>query len=359
MITSDVLSKELSRESGISERADETAWQNYLSKKEHLTFVDDTRWDQFVRRHYQLRQFRAVSYSQRKIDGGISLTMANHPVFGKYLVTAPFASFGGFSFDNSESMSRLINFTEQMVEDENAKYAVIRHMDNTQNVPSGWTANNIYATYIVDLDSDPDEIFRNSIKKNARRDVNKAIREGLTIQFGAEELLNPFWDVITRSMQELGSPYHSRMYLKNLLDIWGDDALLGIVYTKDNVPAGCCLLMCCDDKANLLHANLLSEFRSMCTGDFLYWSAIEECCKRGYSQLDLGRSLIGSGNENFKMKWKPSVHPLHYWYYLKDGDTVPNLNQSNPKYKLPRLIWSKLPLSVQRRLGPYLISGIL
>lgn len=181
------------------------------------------------------------------------------------------------------------------------------------------------------------------------------------MKFDSFDLLDDFWDIITRSMKELGSPYHSKNYIIKLLEIWGDDAKIGIAYTNEGNPFGCCLLMFHKDTAVLLHANILSEFKvsSMCAGEFLYWSVISECCKRGFSQLDLGRSLIGSGNERFKMKWKPIVYPLHYWYYLNKDISIPNLNQSNPRYKIPRLIWEKLPLYIHKKIGPHLISGIL
>jgi len=332
---------------------------NYLQRKNGTTFVDDARWPEFMKTHYNFDQFRSVSEQNDKIDGAITLTLANHTIFGKYLVTAPFANYGGFYFENQQSLNCLVQYSEKICAEHDANYVVLRHIYGHADLPSGWKKNDIYATYIIDLENDPDEIFHNSIKKRARRDVNKALRESFQIKFGTYNLVDDFWNTITRSMQELGSPYHSKKYLTDLFDIWGMDAQIGVAYTQEGEPFGCCLLMFHKETAVLLHANILQKFRAMCSGDFLYWSVISECCKQGFSHLDMGRSLIGSGNEKYKLKWKPTVYPLHYWYYLKEGESIPNINQGNPKYRIPREIWKRLPLFVQKNLGPYMISGIL
>ena len=73
------------------------------------------------------------------------------------------------------------------------------------------------------------------------------------------------------------------------------------------------------DVVTNLHANILRRFRSDYAGEFLYWSVIERYCRKGFKVFDLGRSLIGSGNETFKMKWKPRKQLLAYWYALDAG----------------------------------------
>jgi hypothetical protein len=74
--------------------------------------------------------------------------------------------------------------------------------------------------------------------------------------------------------------------------------------------------------------------------------------------LDLGRSLIGSGNETFKMKWRPRKKELAYWYTLMPGQQLPALHQKNPKFQLAISLWKRLPAFVVRPFGPFLIKGL-
>jgi hypothetical protein len=112
------------------------------------------------------------------------------------------------------------------------------------------------------------------------------------------------------------------------------------------------------DVATNLHANILRRFRSDYAGEFLYWSLIERYCQKGFKVFDLGRSLIGSGNESFKMKWKPHRQLLAYWYALMPGHALPDLNQKSPKFQLAIWMWKRLPSFAVRLLGPFLIKGL-
>jgi hypothetical protein len=77
-----------------------------------------------------------------------------------------------------------------------------------------------------------------------------------------------------------------------------------------------------------------------------------------FKVLDLGRSLIGSGNETFKMKWKPRKQLLAYWYALIKSRELPELNQKNPKFQVAIWVWKHLPAFIVHWLGPSLIKGV-
>ena len=83
-------------------------------------------------------------------------------------------------------------------------------------------------------------------------------------------------------MKEIGSPYHSKYYLKTLLRTLKTNAELVIIRDTSDEPAGAALLIYHNKKAVLLHANILNKYRAVGGGggDFLYWSVIDHCCRR-------------------------------------------------------------------------------
>jgi hypothetical protein len=123
--------------------------------------------------------------------------------------------------------------------------------------------------------------------------------------------------------------------------------------------AGAAVLVYQGTTASNLHANILQDFRSGYVGEFLYWSLLEHYCNKRIKVCDMGRSLNGSGNETYKMKWRPRKSPLAYWYYLPKGGHVPELNQKSAKFQLAIRVWRLLPAFVVRTLGPRLIRGIV
>ena len=84
----------------------------------------------------------------------------------------------------------------------------------------------------------------------------------------------------------------------------------------------------------------------------------ESYCQKGFQIFDIGRSLIGSGNETFKLKWKPRKEILAYWYALKPGAEIPALNQKIPRFALAINTWKHLPAFITRPIGPFLICGL-
>ena len=185
------------------------------------------------------------------------------------------------------------------------------------------------------------------------------MKKGFTVRFGNLDLLDDAYEGLARSMHELGSPYHAKKYLRTMAESLGETLEFAVLYDPQNRIAGAGVFIFHGDVVTNLHANILREYRSQYAGEYLYWSVIERYSKTGFKVFDLGRSLNGSGNETFKLKWKPRRQLLAYWYYLPKGGPIPELNQKSAKFQLAIRIWKILPTFAVRMMGPYLIRGIV
>jgi hypothetical protein len=90
----------------------------------------------------------------------------------------------------------------------------------------------------------------------------------------------------------------------------------------------------------------------------LVWHMIEDAGALGLSALDLGRSERDSTHDAFKQQWAPHTHAIHDTHALIRARHVPNLNPTNPTFRLAQRAWSRLPLPIARRLGPLLVRGL-
>ncbi len=340
-------------------RNNRKGYEQYILSREDTTFVDCWEWREVVEKVYRLPHFWYIAKENGKVTGTLSLTLSKHPIFGRYLVTAPFANQGGFYADSESAFQSLLNKTTELQYQLRARYTLIRHLNGNLNPPDSWQQDPSYATYHLPLNTDPEVFLRKHLRSKERNQISKSMTHGLKVKFGRMELLDDFWYVISHSMKELGSPYHPKCYLETLMDILKLKTEIAILYTKDYKPVGGSLLIYHNKTVVQLFATFLKRFRYLTAGDYLYWSVIDECSRRGIKWLDMGRSLVGSGNEHFKMKWRPIRHELAYWYKLSPGSRLPNLNQDNPKFRLIIKTWQRMPLSLIRLVGPKLISGIL
>jgi FemAB-related protein (PEP-CTERM system-associated) len=314
-------------------------------------------WSGLVREIYKHSIYRFEALQDDEIVGVLVLAHIRHPVFGHYLATSPFGSYGGFAFTSLDARNALLEEARKLTSELGVEYTVIRFLRGGDPPPDGWIQNPIYSTYLVDLPAQADGLW-NTFGPQHRKHTRQSLRKGFTVRFGRLELLDDTYEAMSRSMHELGSPYHLKKYLKRMATILGDNLEFVVLRDSSGKLAGASVLVYQGGVASTLHANILQKFRPDYAGECLYWSVLEHCCEKGMRVCDLGRSLNGSGNETFKLKWHPRKEPLSYWYYLPQGGPIPELNQKSPKFQFAIRVWKMLPAFLVHAMGPFLIGGI-
>lgn len=320
-------------------------------------FVGLDPWTSFVQGVYDFPAYRIVSEIDGKVAGWLALVRVNHPVFGDYLATSPFGSYGGFVYSSVVARDALLEKARALGNDLGVEYVNVRFEAGEEAPPAGWIQHPVYCTYLVDLASDSNRLM-SLYSSDHRNHIRKSLKKGFTVKFGHLDLLDDAYEALARSMHELGSPYHRKAYLRAMAQALGGDLEFVVVYGARGELAGAGVFISQGERVTNLHANILRRFRADYAGEFLYWSVIERYCRKGFKVLDLGRSLIGSGNEIFKLKWKPRKQSLAYWYALLKGHELPDLNQKNPKFQIAIWLWKRLPAFIVRPLGPFLIKGV-
>ena len=321
------------------------------------TFAGTDSWQDFVSGIYALPAYRLEARESGRPAGLLMLTHIRHRVWGNYLVTAPFASYGGFAFSSTAARDALLAEAGRLAAELKVDYANVRFEQGEMRPPDGWIQHPAYCTYLLDLSRGADALMA-SFSSDHRNHVRKSLRKGFTLRFGGPELLEDAYEALARSMHELGSPYHARGYLQRMSECLGETLEFAVLYGPRGELAGAGVFILHGPVWTNLHANILRRFRPEYAGEFLYWSAIERYAHKGMGLFDLGRSLIGSGNEAFKMKWRPRRQLLAYWYALPLGAALPELNQKNPKFRAAIWAWKRLPRGAVRLMGPGVIRGL-
>ena len=338
------------------ERDQPAVWGEVLASSAAFTALDP--WSELVHKTYgyEIHRFEAVRNGD--VVGALITAHVRHPIFGEYLATSPFGSYGGFAYLSLDVRDVLLNEARRLSDELGVDYCVLRFLDDGTSPPSPWVQHSIYSTYFVDLPGDAAELW-GRFGSQHRKHTRQSLKKGFRIQFGHLELLDDAYEALARSMHELGSPYHSKDYLRRMARLLGGQLEFAVVRDAKGALAGAAVLVYQGGVASSLHANILREYRSINAGEVLYWHMLEHSCRKGIKLFDMGRSLNGSGNETFKMKWRPRGAPLAYWYYLPKGGPVPELNQKSAKFQLAIQVWKLLPKFVVRALGPSLIRGIV
>ena len=332
-----------------------TNWPEALTRPATFTVLDA--WTGISRRIYRCPVHRLETEQENRVNGILAMVEIKHRVFGHYLTTAPFGSYGGFAFSTPEARDALLAGARQLGDELGVEYVNIRFDGADETPPEGWVQDPIYATFLADLPPDPGTLL-GSYSSDHRNHIRKSLKKGFAVKFGHLDLLDDAYEGLARSMHELGSPYHSKAYLSAMAESLGEALEFVVLYGPKARIAGAGVFIAHGSVITNLHANILRRYRSSYAGEFLYWQVIEHYCEKGFQVFDIGRSLVGSGNETFKMKWKPRVQPLAYWYALQPGDELPHLNQKSPRFRFAIATWKRLPAFIIRPLGPSVIRGL-
>lgn len=113
----------------------------------------------------------------------LALAEVKHPIFGHYMLTAPFGSYGGFAFKSTAARDMLLDEARHLAEETKVEYAAIRFDEGESSPPAGWVQHPAYFTYLIDLPATPDEMLK-KFSSDHRNHVRKSLKKGI---------LHPLW----------------------------------------------------------------------------------------------------------------------------------------------------------------------
>jgi serine/alanine adding enzyme len=186
--------------------------------------------------------------------------------------------------------------------------------------------------------------------------VRKGEKHGFVVEWGRDELLPAFHDVVSQNMRDLGSPFYGVGFFREILATFGDQAELCVVSDTER-PAAAALLLHGWGVTEVPTASSLREYNPTGVNMLMYWHLLKRAVARGQQVFDFGRSTTDGPTYKFKKQWGAEPHAATWQYHVLRG-VVGEMRPDNPKYQRAIRLWQRLPLAVTRWLGPLVIRGI-
>ena len=286
--------------------------------------------------------------------GVLPLVEQSSFLFGRFLSSVPFFTYGGVLARDSEAATALAAHAGALARERRARHVELRH-----DAPVGGMgyAERLDKISMV-LPLPPDEAaLAKQLGSKLRSQIKRAERENPSIHWGGKELLAEFYHVFSRSMHELGTPVYPRRFFDVTLDALGGDAEVLVVRMRDKAEAAAIILRH-GARIEVPWAACSPEGKRGALNMRMYWEMLRRSLERGARAFDFGRSSVDSGTHKFKAQWGAKPVQLHWYYWLPEGAAVPRLNQSNPKYQLASKVWRRMPLWSANLLGPWLVRNL-
>ena len=335
------------------EREDEAAWDAYVRSSPASTFYHQIGWRNVVEKTYKHKPVYLVAKEESEIKGVLPLFLMRSLVFGKKLVSVPFAPYGGVCADNETAERALVEEAKRITKEQGADYLEFRTI--SENNTSSLISKSLYVTSILELDTNPAVVLSEKLKRNKRKTIAKSEKRNLTMDWTNKT--TDFYAMYAHNMRDLGSPVHSNEFFENILRELPDNSKVLTVKRDGKILYAAFYLFYKDTVINSW-SSTLDEYRKYYPTDFGIWNAIKYSCENGYKNYDFGRSQEDSTNLEFKRRWSAEMKPLYYLYYLNKAKEVPNITTSNPKRQKFAGMWCKLPLRLTTTAGPLIRKGI-
>ena len=294
-----------------------------------------------------------VAREGAKIVGVLPLVRLKSRLFGDFLVSVPYFNYGGVLARSPQVCDELLRHAVQAAQLMGVSHIELRHRAADQQT---WPVRTDKVSMLLELPPTA-EALQKALSSKLRSQIKRPQREGVTCDFGGEELLESFYAVFAENMRDLGTPVYSRRFFAAILQLLGDRARIAIVRLQ-GAPVAAALLITNRGTTEIPWASSLRRVNAIGANMFLYWSALQFAIQQGSAVFDFGRSTLDSGTYRFKKQWGAQPLQLHWHYWLKGGGELPRLNPSNPKYRLAVAAWQKLPLPVANWLGPHLVKNL-
>ncbi len=287
-----------------------------------------------------------TSNGKEKLAGILPLFQINSFIFGKYLLSTPFAEQCGPLADSEKSALELVGSAGEFAQKQGQDYLELRNHRPLPELPS----KDLYYGFQREILSSLEENLK-AIPRKSRRMVRLGIKNGLQASTG-HHLLPRFYHLLARNFRLLGTPVFSYAWFEHLLNSFGNKALVMLVQDREGMDIAGVLSFFYRDRVLPYYAGSLIEYRNLAPNDFMYWKLMEYAWENGYKVFDFGRSKQGTGSYSFKTHWGFEPDPLFYQYILHKKKEIPNISPTNPRYQLQIRIWRRMPLSLTRIIGP-------
>ncbi|MBL0937514.1 MAG: FemAB family PEP-CTERM system-associated protein [Gemmatimonadaceae bacterium] len=332
-----------------AQESDAFAWNAFVEAHEHGSTFHRWEWRDVYAGVYGHACPYLIARRGGAIVGVLPLVRVKSLVFGHYLVSLPYVSYGG-PLSDAEGEAALTDAAANL-----AHGAKLVELRSRIAISTTLTPVNRKITVLLDLvPGDYDATFKRFDSK-LRSQVRRGEKEGIVVKFGREHAA-AYHQVFVEHMRDLGSPAHGLRFFERLADSLGDRAWIGVAYLGDTpVAAGFAIEN--GREVEISWASALRRYQKISPNMALYGAFIRRACERGFDVFNFGRCTEGSGTHKFKKQWGSQDEPLQ-WYFGAATGLLDIPTSESPGYRSAVRVWQALPLAIARVLGSHLIAGI-
>jgi len=298
--------------------------------------------------------FLSARDAQGRLTGVLPLVEQSSWLFGRFLASVPFFTYGGVLADGQTAAAALAAHATELARVRRAAHVELRH--TAPRELSGYAERLDKVSMVLRLPAS-EEALSKQLGAKLRSQIRRADREQPQILWGGAELIPDFYDVFAAAMHDLGTPVYPQRFFSVV-----HAALPGLIHVLvvkvGGVAQAAAILVRHGRRIEVPWAAATPAAKRGAVNMRMYWELLRFSVQAGAEAFDFGRSTVDSGTYRFKAQWGAQPMQLHWHYWLPEGKSIPQLNQANPKYALAASWWRRMPLWCANLLGPHIVRNL-
>lgn len=327
-------------------------WDRFVRAEAGAAVYHLAGWRNLIESVFGRETYYLAARREGRLCGVLPLVRLKSLMFGDFLVSLPYVTYGGVLAESPRVGQALIQHASELAEDLGAAHVEFRHSENSFQLP----ARTDKVAMHLPLTGDS-EILWKSLGAKLRAQIKRPLREGAHCLVGGEELVDEFYAVFAVKYRDLGVPVYPIRWFRSVLQAYPDLTRVFVVRVGAQ-PVAASIVIGFKDKLEVPWASSLRAADRYGVNMHLYWNMLKYAEEAGYASFDFGRSSRDSGTYRFKKQWGAEPLQLYWHYWLRGQMELPQLNPNNPKYQAAVAVWRRLPLWVTNRVGPQIVKNL-
>ena len=332
--------------------------------------AETKRWDDFIKAHpngtpfhltswmktiHETYSFKPILYvftdKDCKMLGVLPCFLLKGLFSGTRIISNPFSDYCGPLFQDNNMENELF---EKIIKDNDSR---VKHIEIRNSLPDYLNCKgiNYYKHHIIELDSDPANIFNKFNKKTIQYSIRKAERAGVRIiEENSIHGIEEFYRLNKLTRKKHGIPCQPKQFYYNLYKNMisrGVASIILAIYDSKAIAAG--IFLKSNDTVFYKYNVSDPEFLiNKVPNHLLTWNAIQQAIDKGCKKFDFGRTSINNkGLIRYKEMWGAKAFDLSYSYY-PHGSGVSETKEDGFTYRMLTSAWRILPDILAENLGP-------
>ncbi len=271
----------------------------------------------------------------------------NSFITGKRGISLPFTDFCPVICPDESSFDKTLERIIHYGKNAGWEYVEFRSEENLSKYGPAYT---FFYTHQLDLSKDHEEIFR-SFKGSTRRNIKKAERSGLAIEFSHKlDAVNSFYKLHCITRKRHGVPPQAFNFFKNIHKHVISKAKGTVITAKhENRPVAAAIFFYFGRQAIYKYGASDLNYQHLRANNLVMWEAVKYFSRKGLEEFHFGRTEPENiGLLQYKRGWGAIEKKIRYYRYsFREKNFLPAAESEH----YMEHIFSRMPIWMLRIVG--------